>query len=422
MAHSRRAAAVAVLVLVTGLLLAGPLNAGLFVVRSIYPGNWPLGVLVDSERGLVYVANAQGADVGVFETATLGQVTRIPAGGHAVELAVDPARRRLYVTNSWDRTLSVVDTDTYARIRDIPMPDLPHGLALDPVHDLVLVTSPHTGLLTVVDAATLEKTGTVPIPGGLRIDFDTTSGLAHVARYDGLIVVDPVTRTVVRNISTGTGVNDVVVDSARRRAYVSAASRDVVGIVDLVSNQLVADVSVGDSPLPLALDATTGLVYVGRRNGVDTVDPVTRSVVGRGGGAGGAFYMDVDESTHLVYATSPNDYRLFVLDDDSVPPESVIETPDLTVLTARSYYDADPVVGTATDDYSGISGVEVRFAPSGPRPPAEVRCDAPRRRCSWEAQPPATPGVYDVTVTATDLAGNVEAEPETVKVIVLPRI
>jgi hypothetical protein len=80
------------------------------------------------------------------------------------------------------------------------------------------------------------------------------------------------------------------------------------------------------------------------------------------------------------------------------------------------------VTGTVTDDRSGVVTVTVTFTPllptGGSTVQATLSCNATRRSCTWSAAVPLIPGVYTVTVTATDLAGNAEFPGQTITVIV----
>ncbi len=101
---------------------------------------------------------------------------------------------------------------------------------------------------------------------------------------------------------------------------------------------------------------------------------------------------------------------------DLVAPVSAFSTSNNgIVLTTQS------VTGTVTDDRSGVDTVTVTFTPllptGGSTVQALLSCNANRRSCTWSAVVPLIPGVYTVTVRATDLAGNAEFPGQTITII-----
>lgn len=76
------------------------------------------------------------------------------------------------------------------------------------------------------------------------------------------------------------------------------------------------------------------------------------------------------------------------------------------------------VNGTATDDLSGTTSVLVHFSSLAHSEDveADLSCGVDLRSCGWQAEPPLIPGLYTVTVVATDRVGNVE-DPGAVRAV-----
>jgi hypothetical protein len=93
--------------------------------------------------------------------------------------------------------------------------------------------------------------------------------------------------------------------------------------------------------------------------------------------------------------------------EDSTPPQTTDNYPLLGLLLGRPY------TGTATDNLSGVSAVEVVFQPllgKTTRLQATLTCTPDRRTCTWSAKLPP-PLASAVTVTAVDAAGNRDPTP-----------
>ena len=109
---------------------------------------------------------------------------------------------------------------------------------------------------------------------------------------------------------------------------------------------------------------------------------------------------------------------------DDVPPVATIATPTNSILISIPGVQTNFITGTTTDDRIGIASVGATFAtPVVAGLPTVVQatlsCTDERRSCTWSIEPPAVPGPYEVTVAATDRAGNVEAEPTSITVIII---
>ncbi|WP_460526606.1 virginiamycin B lyase family protein [Flindersiella endophytica] len=92
--------------------------------------------------------------------------------------------------------------------------------------------------------------------------------------------------------------------------------------------------------------------------------------------------------------------------------------PDTKVNNALILAAGRPLTGSASDGLSGVSKLTVQYRPIVLGAPATVSatltCDQARRSCTWSAPAPTTLGLYSVTATATDAAGNPDPTPASV--------
>lgn len=105
---------------------------------------------------------------------------------------------------------------------------------------------------------------------------------------------------------------------------------------------------------------------------------------------------------------------------DTVAPISTID--DALPVTTTDPLPVGSVQGTVTDDLAGVESIEVTFrsVTSGRVWPVQptLTCDAPKLACTWSADVPPLPAVYEVTVSARDRGGNAETPGTTATFVV----
>lgn len=128
-----------------------------FIGSGLEVGSYPLGVTVDTENGLVYVANAGSNDVTVINGADNLEVTDLPTGSDPYTPLYDPATGDIYVANSDSDNLTVINGTTDSTVGTgiaLPAGTGPWGLAVDPRGGDLFVGGWTSGNLTVVNPAT----------------------------------------------------------------------------------------------------------------------------------------------------------------------------------------------------------------------------------------------------------------------------
>jgi hypothetical protein len=98
---------------------------------------------------------------------------------------------------------------------------------------------------------------------------------------------------------------------------------------------------------------------------------------------------------------------------DKAPPTSNMNTTLGNILNLTF---GAPATGTATDAPSGISKVTVAFTSilgGTTTADAHLSCNATKKSCTWTTPSPPI-GVYSATVTAFDIAGNVQTTPDSI--------
>ncbi|MBP0451558.1 hypothetical protein J5Y04_18695 [Kitasatospora sp. RG8] len=111
---------------------------------------------------------------------------------------------------------------------------------------------------------------------------------------------------------------------------------------------------------------------------------------------------------------------------DRTAPVSTFTTAPETIFVAAPAggpHDDQYVTGTAADTGSGVDHVELTFTSQVPGPTlvqrAALSCtDTAHHDCTWRVRPPSGLGIYRVTSTATDTAGNTEVPGRGIRIIV----
>lgn len=190
------------------------------------PGSHPMGVRIDDDAQLAYVALTTKDAVAIINTATRRQVGEIPGIFHPSLLDIDTARHRLYVGNA----------------------DYDHK---------------KTNYVTVIDTRTRAIIKKIATPSNSRPTVDPTTGRVFAASYDTgeISVIDPDSLTVVRTIATGTTPNKLVIDATRRVAYTANLTKRSITVIDPDTYRVITTVPVGAVVHTLAIDPTTGTVY-----------------------------------------------------------------------------------------------------------------------------------------------------------------
>jgi YVTN family beta-propeller protein len=212
------------------------------------------------------------------QTLTLVDVTAgtveaaIPTGARiSHEVAVTPDGRRAFVANIGSGSVTAIDLQGRSVIRSIPTGQGAEGVAVRPDGLEVWVTNRAENSITILDTRTLEVLATLESTDfPIRVAFtpDGRRSMVTNARSSELRVFDAVTRTTQAVVAIqpplveaapqviafeGSAVPiGIVSDPPGRRAFVAAASADVVVVVDLDRGLVERLIPVGREPDGLA--------------------------------------------------------------------------------------------------------------------------------------------------------------------------
>ena len=288
-------------------------------------GNFPTGAAVTADGRFLWTVSAGAGrnDVRIVDTATRRVIQVIPLAGASGGIVLDSRHRRAYVSGvhgsrwwpsqstlpgaatgdavlvfSWDarsgaasfvRTISVAPPAGTPPFQVSPASQQvlgwPQDLAVSPAGDRLLVPLNLADLAAVVDlhdfsaAPRYVAMGSGAYPFGAAILPGGRTGLVSNEASGTLSVVDLDGAQKVADITVGPPLShpqDIVVDSAGRRAYVALSASDEVVVVDLAHRRVERTVSVGRSaglgtmPVALALGPRETRLFVAE-SGADEI-------------------------------------------------------------------------------------------------------------------------------------------------------
>jgi YVTN family beta-propeller protein len=137
--------------------------------------------------------------------------------------------------------------------------------------------------LLLYNGSVLPNGSSIPQPTSpFEVVWNGTLGHLFVSDSSGaLLVIDPVTHTLVGSYWLGTTLAGLDVVGARDRVYVAEPGKNALAAVNATSGKVVATIPVGSSPNGVVYDPANDRVYVANSAGsnVTVVDPATNHAV-----------------------------------------------------------------------------------------------------------------------------------------------
>jgi YVTN family beta-propeller protein len=334
--------------------------------------------MLPTRRPSLFCPSRISNDVAVINTSTNQVVTHIPVGTFPIRIAMTLDRLKAFITNEYSNNISVLDTVARTNVATIPVNKSPGESAITPdgqrlfvLHQTNLNGDPIHSPVAVIDTATNLVITTVLIfgHGAKDILFTPDGRFAYISVPDGEVDVIDTTTYQVTRIFTANGARRLCMSPAGDRVYVTNHFDNSVSAIDTATQQVIATIPVGVSPMGIAITpngeevyATNQYVGTGTAT-VSVIDTTTLTVIATipvgahpqrveitHDGAK-AFVQNgwsdsvsaIDTATHTVIATipvghfpwtmlvSPDDKKLYVC-NGSDTTITVIDIPSLTVF------------------------------------------------------------------------------------------
>jgi YVTN family beta-propeller protein len=208
------------------------------VRRVIATGLRPMGMALDQKKMVAYVAISGEDAIEVIDLLSNEIVNRIRLtyGDRPGEIALTPDGKTLLVVNTGSNTVSFVDPATLLEIARLTVGNLPRSILLDPTGKKGYVFNYLSNTINVIDIANRTLfPGTIPTESGpLRGAFSRLGDKLMVIHEwsPNLIVIDPVSSTIVKRVYVGLGSGTLRVDTTTDRIYLSMRHDPVMPIYD----------------------------------------------------------------------------------------------------------------------------------------------------------------------------------------------
>jgi DNA-binding beta-propeller fold protein YncE len=201
-------------------------------VRTILGFSEPQGVAYVPFADSVYVANGGDGSVRVLRGEDLAPIGRIELGDDADNVRVDASRNRVLVGYG-KGAIAVIDPQSRTKVADIRLKGHPESFRLDPTDTRIFINVPDARAIEVADlAAGTSRSLSTPAAGSnfpMAIDRDEHRVLVVFRSPPVLMALSTEDEHVVTKTATCGDADDVFVDAARRRVYVSCGE----GVVDV---------------------------------------------------------------------------------------------------------------------------------------------------------------------------------------------
>ncbi|MBI5804660.1 T9SS type A sorting domain-containing protein [candidate division TA06 bacterium] len=235
-------------------------------VQTWFPGQNPRFLAVNPVTGKLYVSingSATNDTVVIFDT-TGTIIKKMPVKKEPWSMVVDSDNDRLYVANSGSDTISIFASDTLWL--SYPVNDGPAHLFLNPINHALFITygnSNSVGTLNLGQYSIMHiTTGQRAI--GLAINAAANKVYVANALEDSVTVIDCaiVPPEAIKKIKVGDYPMSVVTDPGAKTVYVANNLGGTVTAINCSTNAVVSDVPVKLGPDLMAINPSTGKLYI----------------------------------------------------------------------------------------------------------------------------------------------------------------
>jgi YVTN family beta-propeller protein len=226
------------------------------VVATVLLGAQPTGLVYDSGRGEIFVANAfLPGTVSVINDTTNLVVTSVTVGPDPSDIVYDHATGEVFVLTDYDLTAISDSSNTVVAV--IPACEFADGLAVDSGRAEVFVSCPYTNNVEVISETSdsiVDRVAVGDNPEGLA--YDSVRGEVFVTDSwaNNVSIISDGTDRVVATVRVGQYPVAAVYDNGAREVAVMNRGSNTTSLVSDTTNRVVATVRLGGSPWAAAYD------------------------------------------------------------------------------------------------------------------------------------------------------------------------
>jgi DNA-binding beta-propeller fold protein YncE len=219
----------------------GIINTTTHAVTKILPLDVNPGAMtLNQKSGDVYVAGS--TSIAVFDAGNLSFVRQIAIGRPILSMAYDSSvSQNLFVTSR--NSVFSVNPRTGALERNATFANYVDGIALDPANGRLFVGEYPEGEISVLNASSLAPLGTIALPGccALQFSLDVATQVMYAATGTNFMyAVNAATDTFDKSVqvapSAQNSTNSIVVDNNTGRVYVATSPGGSIIELDSAGN------------------------------------------------------------------------------------------------------------------------------------------------------------------------------------------
>jgi YVTN family beta-propeller protein len=339
------------------------------VTATITVGTSPTGIVYDSAKGEVFVANSGYNTVSVISDSNNAVIKTVTVGISPTGLAYDFGKGEIFVTNHGSNSVSVISDSNNSVVATIPVGTNPNNLAYDSGKNEIFVVNSGDNTVSVISDSTNAVITTVPVgTNPNKIIYDSGKGELFVSNsgHNTISVISDSNNTVVATITVGISPAGAAYDSGKGEIFVAnyGSGENSVSVISDSNNTVVTTIPVGTTPYGVAYNFVTSEIFVSNHgsNSVSVISDSNNSVVATipvGTTPAGVAY---DSGKNEIFVTNIGDNTASVISDSS-PSTSPTPVPSASPSPATSSSPTPNTFSTASSTASPTSSSAQTTAP-----------------------------------------------------------
>ena len=189
----------------------------------------------------------------MIDALTKNIIKKIDVGQGPVGLASDTDGQYVYVANSYSNNISVIDTRNNKLVNTIGAGGEPRYLCA--YQSYIVVSNSQSNSVNFIDRYSSNVVSTVFIPGRPGNLIPGRRGWVYVAgeRSHDISFVTPGLNIAPRKLPAGRHPAGMALDRDRKLLYVANLMDNTISVVDLIREEEIRKIEVGDRPYDLVL-------------------------------------------------------------------------------------------------------------------------------------------------------------------------
>lgn len=251
------------------------------VVNSIDVGERPANMVFMKDKDKGFVTHRNGDSVGVIDLNTNQMTKEIKVGIDPHGIALSENEEDVYVTTVEDQYIYIIDTETEEVSKTI---DLGTSAKTNyPVlhNEYLYVTDHENHLVYAIKNDQLIDTYKVGGPPMVaRTNKDGSLLYVASSSYGSLEVFDTDTGNKVKDIQSGDGVTDFVINEEETHLVATNMAEDSVSIIDLATDEILAKIDSLPAPKHISFNEKESKVYfsLSDTNKIGSIDMETKKL------------------------------------------------------------------------------------------------------------------------------------------------